>query len=86
MHAMTTEDLILAALILIAAVLCSSVGHAGASGYLAAMALVGAVLIYAAWRSFSTAHRPAQALAVKPHRGIRRRARQHSEPRRPRAE
>lgn len=132
---MTTEDLILAVLILIAAVLYSSVGHAGASGYLAAMALVGvspavmkptaltlnilvaviatvkytragafswhlfwpfalasipfaylggtlmlpghiykplvgAVLIYAAWRSFSTAHRPAHALAVRPHMGI----------------
>lgn len=36
-------DLILALLILIAAVLYSSVGHAGASGYLAAMALCGVV-------------------------------------------
>jgi len=38
---MPTEDLILAALILVAALLYSSVGHAGASGYLAAMALMG---------------------------------------------
>ncbi len=38
---MTIEDAILTALILVAAVLYSSVGHAGASGYLAAMALVG---------------------------------------------
>lgn len=38
---MPIEDIILAALILIAALLYSSVGHAGASGYLAAMALVG---------------------------------------------
>lgn len=38
---MTVEDLILVALILVAALLYSSVGHAGASGYLAAMALVG---------------------------------------------
>jgi len=35
------ESLILAALLLLAALLYSSVGHAGASGYLAAMALVG---------------------------------------------
>lgn len=38
---MSEADLILAALILIAAALYSSVGHAGASGYLAAMALFG---------------------------------------------
>lgn len=38
---MSFEDLILAALILVAALLYSSVGHAGASGYLAAMAFVG---------------------------------------------
>jgi uncharacterized membrane protein YfcA len=38
---MTTEALILAALFLAAALLYSSVGHAGASAYLAAMALVG---------------------------------------------
>lgn len=38
---MTFEDFILAALILVAALLYSAVGHAGASGYLAAMALVG---------------------------------------------
>jgi len=36
-----TESLILAVLLLFAALLYSSVGHAGASGYLAAMALVG---------------------------------------------
>ncbi|MEQ1545625.1 sulfite exporter TauE/SafE family protein [Methyloglobulus sp.] len=36
-----TESVILAALIFIAALLYSSVGHAGASGYLAAMALMG---------------------------------------------
>ncbi|MBM3518250.1 MAG: sulfite exporter TauE/SafE family protein [Alphaproteobacteria bacterium] len=36
-----TEDLALAGLIFLAATLYSSVGHAGASGYLAAMALVG---------------------------------------------
>jgi len=36
-----TSTLVLAALILVAALLYSSVGHAGASGYLAAMALVG---------------------------------------------
>ena len=36
-----TESIILAALMFIAALLYSSVGHAGASGYLAAMALVG---------------------------------------------
>lgn len=35
------ESILLAALLLAAAVLYSSVGHAGASGYLAAMALVG---------------------------------------------
>ena len=39
--AMSEADLILGGLILIAAVLYSSVGHAGASGYLAAMALFG---------------------------------------------
>jgi uncharacterized membrane protein YfcA len=38
---MSTEDIVLAALLLLAAILYSSVGHAGASGYLAAMALVG---------------------------------------------
>lgn len=38
---MTTEELALTALIFIAATLYSSVGHAGASGYLAAMALFG---------------------------------------------
>ena len=38
---MTPEDLILAALFFAAALLYSSVGHAGASAYLAAMALVG---------------------------------------------
>ncbi len=38
---MLTSTLVLAALILVAALLYSSVGHAGASGYLAAMALVG---------------------------------------------
>jgi uncharacterized protein len=38
---MIIEDIILTALILVAALLYSSVGHAGASGYLAAMALVG---------------------------------------------
>src|SRR3989344_6095506 len=37
----TTDNLVLAALILLAAILYSSVGHAGASGYLAAMALFG---------------------------------------------
>lgn len=128
---MTAEDLLLAALILLAAVLYASVGHAGASGYLAAMALVGvspavmkptaltlnilvaivatvkycragafswqlfwpfavasmpfaylggvltlpghvykplvgAVLIYAAWYSFRTAHRPAHIAAARP--------------------
>lgn len=36
-----TDNLLLAALIFLAAVLYSSVGHAGASGYLAAMALFG---------------------------------------------
>ena len=38
---MSPEDLLLAALFLAAAILYSSVGHAGASAYLAAMALVG---------------------------------------------
>lgn len=38
---MTPEELILTALIFIAATLYSSVGHAGASGYLAAMAFFG---------------------------------------------
>jgi uncharacterized membrane protein YfcA len=38
---MNNSDLILALLILLAALLYSSVGHAGASGYLAAMALLG---------------------------------------------
>lgn len=38
---MTLEDIILTALILAAALLYSCVGHAGASGYLAAMALMG---------------------------------------------
>ena len=38
---MSTEAIILASLILAAAMLYSSVGHAGASGYLAAMALFG---------------------------------------------
>lgn len=38
---MSTESLILAALFFAAALLYSSVGHAGASGYLAAMALMG---------------------------------------------
>lgn len=129
---MTFEDIILAALILVAALLFSSVGHAGASGYLAAMALmgispvvmkptaltlnilvaviatakyyrvgafswhlfwpfalasipfaylggsltlpghiykplVGVVLVYAAWRSFHTAHQPHQAAGARPH-------------------
>lgn len=128
---MLIEDIILTALILFAALLYSSVGHGGASGYLAAMALVGvsaavmkptaltlnilvaviatakyyrvgafswhlfwpfalastpfaylggtltlpghiykplvgAVLIYAAWRSFRTAHQPAQAATARP--------------------
>lgn len=127
---MLIEDIILTALILFAALLYSSVGHGGASGYLAAMALVGVsaavmkptaltlnilvaviatakyyrvgafswhlfwpfalastpfaylggtltlpghiykplvgtVLIYAAWRSFRTAHQPAQAAAAR---------------------
>lgn len=39
---MTAETLILAALFFVAALLYASVGHAGASAYLAAMALVGA--------------------------------------------
>jgi uncharacterized membrane protein YfcA len=38
---MSGSDLALAAMILVAAALYSSVGHAGASGYLAAMALLG---------------------------------------------
>lgn len=38
---MQTEDVILTAFIFVAALLYSSVGHGGASGYLAAMALVG---------------------------------------------
>jgi uncharacterized protein len=38
---MLTSDLILAGLIFLAALLYASVGHAGASGYLAAMALLG---------------------------------------------
>jgi len=38
---MIDPTLILAILVLLAAVLYSSVGHAGASGYLAAMAFVG---------------------------------------------
>ncbi|MFA7388470.1 MAG: TSUP family transporter, partial [Thiohalobacteraceae bacterium] len=38
---MPLDDIILTALILVAALLYSSVGHAGASGYLAAMALIG---------------------------------------------
>ena len=37
---MDTRDAIVTALILLAALLYSSVGHAGASGYLAAMALM----------------------------------------------
>ena len=37
---MSAEDNVLAALLLLAAILYSSIGHAGASGYLAAMALV----------------------------------------------
>ena len=40
---MTPEELVLAALFFAAALLYSSVGHAGASAYLAAMALVGVV-------------------------------------------
>lgn len=128
---MQFEDIILAVLIFVAALLYSSVGHGGASGYLAAMAivgispevmrptaltlnilvasiatvkyfragafswnlfwpfalasipfayiggtlilpgqiykpLVGAVLIYAAWYSFRTAHQSAQILAGRP--------------------
>lgn len=42
---MPPDDLLLALLFLVAAVLYSSVGHAGASGYLAAMALVGAAAV-----------------------------------------
>lgn len=129
---MTAEDALLAGLILIAALLYASVGHGGASGYLAAMALtgvspdvmkpaaltlnilvagiatvkycragafswrlfwpfaaasvplaylgglmtlpghlykplVGAVLVYAAWWSFFTAHRAVQTVAARPH-------------------
>ncbi len=129
---MAIEDFILAALIFVAALLYSAVGHGGASGYLAAMALmgispavmkpaaltlnilvaviattkyyrvgafswhlfwpfalasvpfaylggvltlpshiykplVGGVLIYAAWRSFHTAHRPTQTVGRRPH-------------------
>lgn len=132
---MLIEDIILTALILFAALLYSSVGHGGASGYLAAMALVGVsaavmkptaltlnilvaviatakyyrvgafswhlfwpfalastpfaylggtltlpghiykplvgtVLIYAAWRSFHTAHQPAQAATARPPRSM----------------
>lgn len=128
---MQFEDIILVVLIFVAALLYSSVGHGGASGYLAAMAivgispevmrptaltlnilvasiatvkyfragafswnlfwpfalasipfayiggtlilpgqiykpLVGAVLIYAAWYSFRTAHQSAQILAGRP--------------------
>ncbi|MCI0506603.1 MAG: sulfite exporter TauE/SafE family protein [Gammaproteobacteria bacterium] len=128
---MLDEDIILTALIFLAATLYASVGHAGASGYLAAMALVGVapavmkptaltlnilvasiaifkyyragafswplfwpfavasipfaylgglltlpghiykplvgvVLIYAAWRSYHTAHQPAQIIDVRP--------------------
>lgn len=128
---MPLEDIVLTALIFVAALLYSSVGHAGASGYLAAMALVGlspavmkpaaltlnilvaivatakfgrvgafswhlfwplavtsiplaylggtltlpghiykplvgAVLLYAAWRSFRSAHRPAPVQAARP--------------------
>lgn len=129
---MSPEDLFLAAMILGLALLYSSVGHAGASGYLAAMALVGlapevmrpaalslnilvaivatakfyragafswdlfwpfaaasipfaflggaltlpglfykplvgAVLVYAAWRTFRTADRPSESTAPRPH-------------------
>jgi len=132
---MPLEDFVLAVLIFVTALLFSSVGHAGASGYLAAMALagvssavmkptalmlnilvaviasvkyyragafswrlfwpfalasipfaylggtltlpgqiykplVGSVLIYAAWYSFRTAHRPAQAIAARPNLSI----------------
>ena len=42
---MTVEDLVLAALFFAAALLYSSVGHAGASAYLAAMALVGVPVV-----------------------------------------
>ena len=38
---MSAEDLVLAGLIFLAAALYSSVGHGGASGYLAAMSLFG---------------------------------------------
>lgn len=129
---MIFEDIILTLLIFIAALLYASVGHAGASGYLAAMALmnvspsvmrpaaltlnilvaliatakyyragafswqlfwpfalasvpfaylggvltlpgyyykpmVGAILIYAAWRSFHTANQSSQVIATRPH-------------------
>jgi uncharacterized protein len=129
---MVTEIIILAVLILVAVLLYSSVGHAGASGYFAAMALmgispavmkptaltlnilvaviakakyyrvgaffwhlfwpfalasipfaylggvltlpthtykplVGGVLIYAAWRSYRTAHQPANTASARPH-------------------
>jgi len=132
---MPLEDFVLAVLIFVTALLFSSVGHAGASGYLAAMALagvssavmkptalmlnilvaviasvkyyragafswrlfwpfalasipfaylggtltlpgqiykplVGSVLIYAAWYSFRTAHRPAHAIAARPNLSI----------------
>ncbi|MBK6905981.1 MAG: sulfite exporter TauE/SafE family protein [Rhodocyclaceae bacterium] len=40
---MSSDDLLLGGLILLAALLYASVGHGGASGYLAAMALVGVV-------------------------------------------
>ena len=39
--ALDPESIVLAFVLFLAAVLYSSVGHAGASGYLAAMALVG---------------------------------------------
>lgn len=129
---MSFEDIILTVLIFVSALLYSSVGHAGASGYLAAMALlgvapavmrptaltlnilvaiiatakyyrvgafswhlfwpfalasipfaylggamtlpghiykpvVGAVLIYAAWHSFRTAHLANQGVNARPH-------------------
>jgi len=129
--AASIEELVLTALIFLAALLYSSVGHGGASGYLAAMALmgissatmrptaltlnilvaviatakyyragafswhlfwpfalasipfaylggalvlpahiykplVGGVLIYAAWRSYRTAHQPLHAASARP--------------------
>lgn len=132
---MTFEDIFLAVLIFVAALLYSLVGHGGASGYLAAMAfagmapevmrptalslnvlvasiatlkyfrvgafswklfwpfalasipfayiggtltlpghiykpLVGAVLVYAAWYSFRTAHRSVHVAAEQPHIAI----------------